>query len=216
MTMKFSMRGNTFRLEKTKGGHGLLNFHVDENETNFVEDNVPSENEENESEETNYKKIRNVHQISGHKTEENMIAMYKQSGKCDFRTKKMIKEVVKRCKVCQLKRKRFAKPKMAMMKAKNPNDIVTLDLKQFCIGGKTVNVLWMICAFSRLAIGKVLKTKEGKEVVNAIEEGWIFTWGCPSTGFWADNGKEFVNKEVDALCDRWKIQIKYGAPYSPW
>ena len=74
----------------------------------------------------------------------------------------------------------------------------------------------MICAFSRLAIGKVLKSKEGSEVVRAIEDGWIFTLGCPSSGFWTDNGKEFVNKDMDDLCDRWRIKINYGAPYSPW
>ena len=53
-------------------------------------------------------------------------------------------------------------------------------------------------------------------MVRAIEDGWIFTLGCPSSGFWTDNGKEFVNKDMDDLCDRWRIKINYGAPYSPW
>ena len=103
-----------------------------------------------------------------------------------------------------------------MMKAASPNDIVTLDLKQFNVKGRSTYVLWIICAFSRFAIGRVLKTKEGCEVVKAIESGWLYTFGCPTSGFWTDNGREFQNQDVQSLCDRWKKKISFGPPYSPW
>ena len=115
-----------------------------------------------------------------------------------------------------MKKKSQPRPKVGMIKATSPNDIITLDLKQFNRNGKIKNVLWMICAFSRFAIGKILESKEGIEVVKAIEEAWLFTFGCPSTGFWADNGKEFANKDLEELCERWKKSLLFGPPYSPW
>ena len=158
-----------------------------------------------------YKRIRNVHRLSGHKLEKNMIDMYKQSGKYDIKMKKIIQEVIKRCKTCQMKKKSQPRPKVSLMKAKSPNDIVTLDLKQFTVRGKKMNVLWMICEFSRLAIGRVIKSKEGKAVVSAIEEGWIYTWGCPSRGFLSDNCLKFKNQCFEDLCERWKIQLNCEA-----
>ena len=145
-----------------------------------------------------------------------MVDMYKKSGNITPQMRKTIHEVVKCCQTCQMKKKSQPRPRLSMMKAKNPNDIVTLDLKQFIVRGKSHHLLWMIDSFSRLSVGKVLKSKESKEVVGAIESGWIFNWGCPSTGFWADNGTEFQNAEMNDLCERWKISIKFGAPYSPW
>ena len=192
-------------MEKTAGGHGIIKFHTNNNETFLVDAEEVDRQDPKFLEK--YKAIRNIHQISGHKMEDNMIKMYKQSGEDDTLTRKLINEVVKRCFTCQSKKKSSLRPKVAMMKAKTPNDVITLDLKQFDVRGKKVNVLWMICAFSRLAVGKVLKSKEGSEVVKAIEDGWIYTWGCPSSGFWSDNGKKFVNKDMEDLCERWKIKI---------
>ena len=112
-----------------------------------------------------------------------MIDIYKQSGKDDASTRKIIHEVIKRCNTCQMKTKSQPRPKLSFMKARSPNDVVTLDLKQLNYHGKQKYVLWMICEFSRLAVGKVLKNKESKEVLKAIKEGWIFTRECPSRGF---------------------------------
>ena len=53
--------------------------------------------------------------------------------------------------------------------ANAPNDIVALDLKQFNMKGKQFHVFLMVCFFSRLAVGEVLKSKEGNEVVKALE-----------------------------------------------
>ena len=126
MTLKFAKSGNIFKLEKTAGGQGIIQFHTN-TETfleNFEEDPVTVEK---------CKAIRNVHRVSGHKMEDNMINMYKQSGEDDTLTRKLINEVVKRCTTCQMKKKSLPRPKISMMKAKTPNDVITLDLKQFNI-----------------------------------------------------------------------------------
>ena len=209
-TVTFKKSGNKFRMRKTLGGHGFLDFIKPKREI-FI--NFDAKNEDHLRE---YKKVRNVHRLSGHKLNKNMIHMYKRAKKKNALTPKIISEVIKRCKTCQKKKKSNPRPKLSIMKAKSPNDIVTLDLKQFNRKGKIFQVLWMIDAFSRMAIGSVLKSKEGTEVVKAIERAWIFVFGCPTTGFWADNGTEFQNQHLRELCQKWKKTLSFGAPYSPW
>ena len=42
------------------------------------------------------------------------------------------------------------------------------------------------------------------------------TAGFPTKGFFADNGKEYVNEAIRALCRRMNLSIKYTPAYSPW
>ena len=77
---------------------------------------------------------------------------------------------------------------------------------------KSVNVLWMIDSYTRLTKGKVLKSKDGKEVANVLETEWIHVFGRPKVGFWSDNGTEFINKDLEALCQKWGISLKPGPP----
>ena len=92
------------------------------------------------------------------------------------------------------------------------NNILTLDLKFF---GKEP-VLWMIDAFSRFAIGVVLKNKETDEVVKHLENEWFMKLGKPSTRLWTDNGPEFSNTAMPALVKKWGLPIKFGPPYAPF
>ena len=156
-----------------------------------------------------YKKIQNIHRLNNHKLEDNMMEILKHNGKG---TRKVVNDVIRRCKICQTGKKNKPRPKIAFMKAKSFNDVVTMDLKQV---GKS-HILWMICSFSRLVKGIALKTKTAKEIVKGMDHGWLYNIGCPTTGFWADNGTEFKNEDVKKLCKDWGISIKFGAPYSPW
>ena len=73
-----------------------------------------------------------------------------------------------------------------------------MDLKFF----DGVPVLWMIDAFSRFAVGKVLKSKEADEVIKHLELDWFCTLGRPSSGMWSDNGKEFRNEKMFAFAKK--------------
>merc|ERR1712082_104845 len=74
----------------------------------------------------------------------------------------------------------------------------------------------MIDAFSRFAVGKVLKSKEADEVIKHLELDWFCTLGRPSGGMWSDNGKEFRNEKMFAFAKKWGLEMKFGPPYSPW
>ena len=89
---------------------------------------------------------------------------------------------------------------------------MSLDCKQF--GNK--NVLWIVDTFTRFIQGKVLKNKEALTVVDALNEAWNWRVGFPSRGFWADNGGEFKNGEMEEFASKAGFSIRFGPAYSPW
>ena len=92
-----------------------------------------------------YKAIRKVHEVNNHKSVEQLIIHYRRADLIGPEIAKLIKQVVKDCKICQKFSKSLVKPKIALPIATSFNEIVTLDLKQF--GDKYV--LWCIDAFTR-------------------------------------------------------------------
>ena len=87
------------------------------------------------------------------------------------------------------------KTKRTLPKASSFNEVVTLDLKEF--GNK--HVLWMIDRFSRFMVGKLLINKKAEIIMNALMDNWCINLRFPSYSFFADNGGEFANMELDEL-----------------
>ena len=130
----------------------------------------------------------------------------------DDEVRATIKRVVDGCGVCRKFARSLGKPKVAIPKVTDFNQIVAIDLKQF--GEK--NVLWMICVFTRYMQGIVLSDKEAQTVVNAMNEGWNLRVWFPSGGFWSDNGTEFKNKEMNEFASKFGFSVKFGPTYSLW
>ena len=103
-----------------------------------------------------YKKVPRVHRLTNHKMERNMIHVYNTAGKDSPDIRKAIKDVIRKCDICQRTKKSQGTPRFSFPKACSFNKIISIDLKE--IHGKYI--LWMICAFSRFARGVVLKSKD--------------------------------------------------------
>jgi hypothetical protein len=131
--------------------------------------------------------------------------------KLDSKVRKNIKEVVEMCKVCQQYKRSQGRPKVSLPKVTDFNEIVSMDLKQFA----GVNMLWLICSFTRLRQGVVLKDKEAETVVDALNTTWNWRLTFPSVGYWADNSSEFVNKEMCEYAAKFGFKINFGPNYSP-
>jgi transposase InsO family protein len=101
---------------------------------------------------------------------------------------------------------------VALPKVADFSEIITLDLKQF----GEIYVLWMICSFTRFCQGVVLKDKTALSIVEAINSGWNWRFGFPSVGFWADNGSEFLNHELNEYASKFGFVVNFGPTYSPW
>ena len=136
-----------------------------------------------EDEVCSFAKIKKVHENTNHKSEQNLLHAYKEGNYLTDEVRKVIKKVCENCTVCQRLKKSQSKPKVALPKVTDFNQIVTLDLKQF--DGK--NVLWAVDSFTRFIQGVVINNKKAETVVDALESVWCLRLGYPSRGFWADN-----------------------------
>jgi transposase InsO family protein len=74
----------------------------------------------------------------------------------------------------------------------------------------------LINSFTRFGKGCVLKDKEVETVMKVLNSTWNWRLGFPSVGFWADNGKEFLNKELNEYAAKFGFSVKFGPNYSPW
>merc|ERR1712240_478950 len=195
-----------FRMIETGGNHVALEIE----KGNLKEEQIFF-TEENEDMNT-FKAIKKVHEVTNHKSAEQLLKHYKRADLIGPDTVKTIKRVVRDCKICQKFGKSMVKPKIALPNASSFNEVVTLDLKQF--GDK--HVLWCIDSFTRFMQGKLLRNKKAETVLNAINECWNLPFGIPAVGFYADNGTEFKNVKMDELISKLGISICYGPVYSPW
>ena len=158
-----------------------------------------------------HKAIKRIHEVTNHKSVEQMVNIYRNAGLMKPDTVNKIKQVVRNCKICQKFGRSMARLKIAIQKAGSFNEIVTLDLKQF--GEKYV--LWCIDAFTRFVQGKLLRNKKAETIVEAINDCWNMPFGISNTGYYADNGSEFRNVKMDELVSKLGISISYGLAYSP-
>merc|ERR1711889_44475 len=142
-----------------------------------------------------FKAVRKVHEVTNHKSAEQLILSYRIAGMIGPETVKLIRQVVKDCKICQKFGRSMVRPKVALPRAASFNEIVTLDLKQF--GSKYV--LWCIDAFTRFVQGKLLNNQRAETIVNAVNESLNLAFGITRIGYYADNGTEFKNIKMDEL-----------------
>ena len=76
------------------------------------------------------KHIKKVHKNLSHKSEEQMLSLFKVAGKDTKQVKDAIKDVVKTCNICRRFKKTPPRPRVAMPKAFTVNEVVSMDLKE--------------------------------------------------------------------------------------
>ena len=74
-------------------------------------------------------------------------------------------------------------------------------------------VLHIIDHFSKMCVLRTLLNKTAEGVVDELEDVFAFH-GAPKI-MQSDNGKEFVNKLVDALCTQWHCRYIHSSPHHP-
>ena len=78
---------------------------------------------------------------------------------------KIIREVVEECRVCRQNGRLRLRLVVAIPRASDFNTVVTFDLKEF---GK-VYVLWMVCVFTKMIKGMVLKDKKAETLIESFQ-----------------------------------------------
>ena len=108
-----------------------------------------------------------------------MYYAYRNAGKSDEETKKIIDEVVEKCEICKRNSQSKSKPSVAIPRATDFNSVVSIDLKS--IGDKFI--LWMVCGFTKFVRGIVLHNKRPETIMNALHGTWCMDLGFPTVGF---------------------------------
>ena len=67
----------------------------------------------------------------------------------------------------------------------------------------------------RFRAGSIATTKKPKEIVKHLIHCWISVHGHPHRLF-SDNGGELNNEEMRDMSEKFNIELKTTAAYSPW
>ena len=213
-TLKIKATGETFKVKTSRTNHWKLKLQhksLHEEASNLVY-NVNME-DMNRSELK--KHIVKVHKNLGHKSQKQLLLLFKMAEKNNSKTKEAIEEVVEECSICRKYKKTPPRPKIAMSKATTSNEVISLDLKEFNKENKYV--LYMVDEFSGYMKGKVINDKKPDTVIKAFNKSWIEEGpGIPSRGTMTDNGGEFKNPEFKEMAAKFGLKISLTAGNSPW
>ena len=161
------------------------------------------------------KHIVKVHKNLAHKSEEQLVKLFKMAGKDSKNIKKVIKDVVDTCSICKRFKKTPPRPRVAMPKALSTNEVVSLDLKERRDYKK--EILYMCDEFSGFLVAEVIHNKNPETVMKAFNKRWVREGpGIPSKGIFADNGGEFKNPKMKEAAAKYGISLRLTAAHSPW
>ena len=152
------------KMEDTAGGHYEIVL-----ETRKEKEGMPlDENdlgilfmEDKKGELCSFTAVKKVHEVNRHKGKDQLMQAYRNAGWMSPEMMNIVERVVNDCKVCQKFQKSIARPRVTLPKSTSFNEVVTLDLKEFC----NEYVLWMIDSFSRFMIGKLLTNKRADTIM---------------------------------------------------
>ena len=147
------------------------------------------------------KHIKKVHKNLSHRSEEQLLSLFKVAGKDTKEVKAAIKDVVSTCDICRRFKKTPPRPRVAMPKAFSVNEVVSMDLKERRDFQK--EILYICDEFSGYVVAEVIKNKRPETIINAFNKRWVREGpGIPLKGIFVDNGGEFRNASMKELASK--------------
>ena len=163
-----------------------------------------------------------VHRFYGHRHRDKVAKMLQYLPR--FKGKlSNIKEELEGCSICNHRARASPRPKVGLPRASEVNQVVSIDLKIIPqndpIKKKYYVILYMIDEFTKIIKGRAIKDKEPKTIAKALYDSWIIGDGLgpgrPKTGFFADNGGEFVGKEFVEFANSLGVSVTHTAANAP-
>ena len=183
-----------------------------------------TENGEKELSEEEKKEILKLHKYFAHRNGQKLWENLFQPAGLFKGKKSLILEFLGKCPICRKFRRTPSRPKVGLPKAKDANEVVSMDLKIFQKDGKKkkkeIGILYLHDEFTKLIKGQVINDKQKDTIIKGIEKKWIIGDGMgpghPSRGFFSDNGGEFLNEDLIDFASSLNITIRMTAASSPW
>lgn len=201
------VNGKKIDLETTSSGH----YYIPLRECEVKVENVYMVLEQKTREEK-VKMIKKLHRQFAHPTAKSLKAIMKNADVFDEDCNTLIDDISTKCNICKRFKKTPARPVVCLPMAKQFNDVVAMDLKQY----GDVYFLHFIDLFTRFSKSKVIRRKTPKIIVDCIATEWIAAGFGPPKRFLVDNGGEFDNCEYRELAEQFNVEVCATAAYSPW
>ena len=151
-----------------------------------------SDDEKTKLTETEKKEIIKLHKYFAHRSGQKLWEnLFHPAGILKGK-KKLVLEFLEQCEICRKYKRTPSRPKVGLPKAKDVNEVVSLDLKILKKkGNKEIGILYLHDEFSKLTKGHVINDKNRDTIVKGIESKWIIGGGAgpghPSKGFFSNN-----------------------------
>ena len=157
-----------------------------------------SEHEEGALTEEEKKEIFKLHRYFAHRSGQKLWEnLFLPAGTFKGK-KKLVLDFLANCKVCRKFWRTPSRPKVGLPKARDANEVISMDLKIFKKDGKKkkeIGILYLHDEFTKLIKGLVINDKNQDTIVKGIEKRWLIGDGAgpghPSKVFFSDNGGEF-------------------------
>ena len=157
---------------------------------------------------------KKIHKQFGNPKSYKLKSLYSDAGVVDKKFLNMFDTIEDECDICIRYKKAPLRPIVGFTLAKEFNDVVAIDLKQWS-HTPTIWFCHMIDLATRYSVCVVVRKKDSKTILHAILTSWISIFGCPRQ-FLSDNGREFNNDEFRSMADALNIKVFTTAAESPW
>ena len=201
------VNGRSIELDTTSSGH----YYVPLKECEVKIENVHMVVEQKTGKEKEAM-IHKLHRQFAHPSAKSLKAIMNNADALDDECEKLIDDISKKCEVCKRYKKTPSRPVVCLPLAKQFNDVVAMDLKQY----GDVYFLHFIDLFTRFSKSKVIRRKTPKVIVDSVATEWLAAGFGPPKKFLVDNGGEFNNEEYRELAEQFNVEVCATAAYSPW
>ena len=160
------------------------------------------------------KQALKLHRQFGHPSSRRMNQLLKDAGIVNNNYFRSVNQISDGCDICQKYKRSPSSPIVSMPMAREFNETVAMDLKEWKKG--EIYFLHLIDMATRYSRSTVIYSKEKKVIIDKFIEIWIGTGlGCPEK-ILCDNGGEFANAEFMDMCENLNIRMICTAAESPF
>ena len=209
--------GEVVPMFEVGSGHFCINL-VSENLLTFVEDVSEREKTVRDvlvaMDAVKVSDLKKLHHYYGHTPLDRLLKFLKAAGKDTDGLRSALIQIENSCESCIRSKRKKPRPKSAIPRVDGPDQILSVDLKEWRGKSNKRYICYMIDMFSRLTSAAFIQNKLPDTVVNCILEHWISKFGI-FQGLHSDIGGEFSNAVLHDVASKLGVEVTTTASYSP-
>ena len=158
--------------------------------------------------------LKKFHHYYGHTHPDKLLKFLKNAGKDTEGLRAALVKIESTCESCKRSKRKKPRPQSAIPRVDAPDQILTVDLKEWKGKGNKRYICYLIDMFSRLTTGAFISNKLPDTIVNCILIHWISKFGIFKV-LHSDIGGEISNSVMDDVASKLGVELTTTASYSP-